>query len=238
MNELVKSVFEKIVISLVVAILSTVVLLGYNSYNKIFEAAQNDARPLSTLFVSLRKEILEASLQSVKSVRLAYSNNATKLVHNDPEVKKFRNKAAEIIRLSALFKGRAGGAYESGTAVGKKIQQWLTIFETNLDEDRLDRFDKEVTEATQTFLDSYQNEYSAVVAGEFKKFFDGYYSSVPIYANPTWLLIFATVSLIFSIGLVAYFGMLKEEKSDAPPGRDEEPSSTRLSLLIVEQRPQ
>jgi hypothetical protein len=204
-GEFVKGIADKIILSLAVTILSTLVLVGYNSYSKTFDAAQTDARPMSNLFVKLRNEVIDASFQALKEVRSAYSDAGASALKID-KIKKVRDEAAEIGRLSTLFQGNATETYDSGIALSRKLRKWLTTFEqaNNFTDQNIETFDKEVTEATIKFLNSSEKEYSHVVMVEFNKFFDQYYSNVPIYARPGCLLLITSIVLVGTIAVLFF----------------------------------
>jgi hypothetical protein len=204
MTDVANTIFEKIVIGLVVTILSTMVLLGYNSYNRTFEAAQAEARPLSTLFVKLRDNVIETSFKSVNEVRSIFTSGVPTLDPKNKEVKKLRDRAAEIERLSILFKGKADKAYQAGIGLSVAILSWLTQFEeaSQFNRSNIKKFDEVITQKTIEFIAAYNDQYSGLVSGEFRSFFDKYYEQVPFYANPTWLLIAAFVALILSASVL------------------------------------
>src|SRR5262245_14196944 len=117
-----KDILDKIIFSLMLTILSTAVLVGYNSHSKVFEAAKTDARPLTQMFVKLRDEAIELSLAVRRQVRTSYSVDGVSQL-SPKQIKELRDKATHGARVSAFFEGTAKGTRDAGIALFQLIQK-------------------------------------------------------------------------------------------------------------------
>jgi hypothetical protein len=208
----VEQLIDKVVIAALVATFSTAILFSYNLYSKSFDAAQEQSRNFSSFALKSKDIILSSTAEvevSLNALYYVFREQADK----DLVFKMYSNlvQLNSALNVLAGFKLRAADATSTfpeavkhAQTINIQLRALVAHFDPKLNKldavdlklkDELAKVDMEESQ----FVVAFNSELAEALAGEFKQFYDSYYSSVPIYAQPIFLFILSFVTLLVGV---------------------------------------
>jgi hypothetical protein len=205
----VEQLIDKIVIASLIATFSMAILFSYNLYSKSFDAAREQSRNFSSFALKSKDMILSSAAEVEVGLNALYYVFKEQ-IDKDLVFKMYSNlvQLNSAINVLAGFKPRDADGRSAFPESVKHAQSFnvqlralvvrydpkikkLDADNLNL-KDELTKIDKEESQ----FVIAFNSELAEALAGEFKQFYDAYYSAVPWYGQPTFLFILSALTLV------------------------------------------
>jgi hypothetical protein len=205
----VEQLVDKVVIASLIATFSMAILFSYNLYSKSFDAAREQSRNFSSFALKSKDLILSSMAEieiSLNALYYVFKEQADKdivfkMYSNLVQLNSAINVLSGFKLRDADAKSTFPEAVKHAQSVNVQLRALVASYNPKINKldvgnlnlkDELAKIDKEESQ----FVIAFNSELAEALAGEFKQFYDAYYSSVPIYAQPVFLFILSFVTLM------------------------------------------
>jgi hypothetical protein len=199
----VEQLIDKVVIASLIATFSMAILFTYNLYSKSFDAAREQSRNLSSFAVKSKDSILSSTTEVEGGLNALYYIFKDE-IDKDLVLKMYNNLVQLNSAINVLdgFKLRASDtnrtfpeAVKHAQNINSQLRALVVRFDLKikkLDAQNLDlkRELMKIDGEESQFVVAFNSELAEALAGEFKQFYDAYYSGVPLYGQPAFLFFY------------------------------------------------